>query len=239
MPPKSSRSKAGSKNYFQISNDQTDRSIDVESNGDDPMDLSEYTSDDSPSDSDTDYKPKFIERVCIDKNKSIELITDLLAYLKESRPYPATVNRNFGVLIFAILKQYDVNYNKIRNLLTQIGAGSIETAERWYFKSLSSDEDYSGFYQDGRRYNRVDGFYDCFPEIETRAKEFAIKGATALTSDFTTYELTKFVTAEFEKETGISMEDDFIRSESSCRRDLKEWGLYSGDNKHRPYFEGN
>ncbi|CAF1182559.1 unnamed protein product [Didymodactylos carnosus] len=67
---------------------------------------------------------------------------------------------------------------------------------------------------------QTDSLYDTFPGIEADAKAFVVQACSQKSGD---------------KETG----DDLIRSERSCRLDLRRWGAKFEANSQRPYLEGH
>ncbi len=86
----------------------------------------------------------------------------------------------------------------------------------------------------------TDSFYDMFPDIENEAKTFAISQCQRKTSDFKASDLRDFIDEKFYEVTGLTKDvnDSFVRSERTCRIDLKKWGAIFGKNSQRPYFEG-
>ncbi|CAF5030387.1 unnamed protein product, partial [Rotaria sp. Silwood1] len=61
------------------------------------------------------------------------------------------------------------------------------------------------------------------------------------TSDFKAVDLRNFIDAKFYEVTDLKKDinDPYVRSERSCRRDLKKWGAKFEKNSQRPYFEGH
>ncbi|CAF3360349.1 unnamed protein product, partial [Rotaria sp. Silwood2] len=97
------------------------------------------------------------------------------------------------------------------------------------------------FNSDNRGGNLKGSFYDIFPDIENEAKLFAANECQKRTSDFKAADLRNFIDAKFYEVTGLNKNsnDSFIRSERSCRLDLKNWGAKFEKNSQRPYFEGH
>ncbi|CAF1590350.1 unnamed protein product, partial [Didymodactylos carnosus] len=59
--------------------------------------------------------------------------------------------------------------------------------------------------------------------------------------EFKALDLAQFIDGKYYELTGIQKQivDDFIRSERSCRVDLRRWGAKFEANSPRPYFEGH
>ena len=60
------------------------------------------------------------------------------------------------------------------------------------------------------------------------------------TSEFKAVDLCNFIDAKFYEVTGLkkNINDPYVRSERSCRLDLRRWGAKFEKNTQRPYFEG-
>ena len=60
------------------------------------------------------------------------------------------------------------------------------------------------------------------------------------TSDFKAVDLSNFIDAKFYEVTGLkkNINDPYVRSERSCRLDLKRRAAKFEKNTQRPYFEG-
>jgi hypothetical protein len=80
-----------------------------------------------------------------------------------------------------------------------------------------------------------------FPEIEADAKAFVVQGCSQKSGEFKALDLAHFIDETYYELTGIKKEigDDLIRSERSCRLDLRRWGAKFESNSQRSYFEGH
>ncbi|CAF1560638.1 unnamed protein product, partial [Didymodactylos carnosus] len=104
-----------------------------------------------------------------------------------------------------------------------------------------SKGDYEEFSNDLRGGKQTDSFYDTFPEIEADAKAFVVQACSQKSGEFKALDLAQFIDEKYYELTGIKKQigDDFIRSERSCRLDLRRWGAKFEANSQRPYFEGH
>lgn len=92
----------------------------------------------------------------------------------------------------------------------------------------------------GSKRNGKDDFFDYYPEIETAGRSFAFEKSGGKTCAFRAADLQFFYNEIFEEHTGEMIEaDTFVRSLSSCRRDLIRWGCTNELNQQRPYCEGH
>ena len=73
----------------------------------------------------------------------------------------------------------------------------------------------------------MDLFYDIYPDIENEARTYAIIQSSKKSSNFSPMDLAKYITDLYKKEPkAIELhENELIRSESSCKRDLIKWGV--------------
>ncbi|CAF1057522.1 unnamed protein product, partial [Rotaria magnacalcarata] len=124
------------------------------------------------------------------------------------------------------------------DVLEKIGAFRRVHAHKWSEVFISGDFD--TFTADGRGGKMSSSFYDDYPDLEVEAKAFSIEGCSRKNANFTASDLAKFVDEKFYDLTQtIKTGDDLIRSERSCRLDLRPWGARFEANSARPYFEGH
>ena len=72
------------------------------------------------------------------------------------------------------------------------------------------------------------------------AKSFVADACTRKSADFTVSDLAKFIDNRYYETTETrKTEDPLIRSEASCRLDLRRWSAKFDKNNQRPYFEGH
>lgn len=147
-------------------------------------------------------------------------------------------SRKLTTLLYMLLRHLDFPWRLIDDVFRKIGANRCETAHIWAQVFLSGDIE--AFLDDGRGGKHSDTFYDIFPELEIEAKSFVVEACSRKTADFTVADLAKFVDSKYYEATGTAKVDAaLIRSEQSCRLDLRRWGARFEANSQRPYFEGH
>jgi len=176
---------------------------------------------------DTDEEGDFLEK--FDLND----IGDLLELCQQQGNL-----KNISLLLYMTLRYFSITWREVNDFLQQIGAMRCETAHKWAKIYLTGD--LIEFNSDNRGGKLKGSFYDIFPDIENEAKLFAADECQKKTSDFKAADLRNFIDAKFYEVTGLKKDsnDSFIRSERSCRLDLKNWGAKFEKNSQRPYFEG-
>ena len=123
--------------------------------------------------------------------------------------------------------------------MKNIGLLSLQTSHKWATVFIRGDyEEFSNDLRDGKQ---KDSFYDTFPEIEADARAFVVQACSQKSADFKAVDLAQFIDTKYYELTGIQKQigDDLIRSERSCRLDLRRWGAKFQANSQRPYFEGH
>ncbi|CAF4346091.1 unnamed protein product [Didymodactylos carnosus] len=146
--------------------------------------------------------------------------------------------RNLSVLLYSLMRHLRVPWRETDDLLTSIGALQRRTAHKWTKAFLSGDLDASTEEKRGGKHS--DSFYDTFPEIEMEARTFTVDRCSRKNASFTSAELAKFVDVKYYEVTGEKKEgDELIRSERSCRGDIRRKGGSFEANTQRPYFEGH
>ena len=175
------------------------------------------------SDDESDFSEKF----------DLNDIGDLLELCQQQR----TVT-NISLLIYMTLQYFSISWREIDNFLQQIGGTRCETAHKW--AKIYLTDDLIEFNIDNRGSKVSGSFYDTFPDIENEAKLFATNECQNKTSDFKAVDLGNFNDAKFYEVTALkkNINDPYVRSERSCRLDLKEWGAKFEKNTQKPYFEG-
>ncbi|CAF1537526.1 unnamed protein product, partial [Rotaria sp. Silwood1] len=147
-------------------------------------------------------------------------------------------SRKLTTLLYIILRFLGHQWRNIDDIFRQIGAYRCETAHKWAEIFLSGD--FETFIDDDRGGKTSDSFYDTFPELEVEAKSFVADACGRKSADFTVSDLAKFIDNRYYEITQTSKtEDQLIRSETSCRVDLRRWGAKFDKNNQRPYFEGH
>ena len=91
---------------------------------------------------------------------------------------------------------------------------------------------------DGRGGKYTDSFYHVFPELEMKGRAFTIGTCSQRAATFTASDLAHFIdTCSYELIQTIKTNNQLVRSEKSCRLDLRRWGTKFEANSQRPYFE--
>ena len=199
------------------------------SNWSEPKSLSSSSSEEEQIDytKDSDESFDFTNQTMLDN------IGDLFALCKEEYG-----SKNMSVLIYMVLRHFNLSWRDTEEFLKNIGAMSIVSCHKW--SKVFLDEDLDAFVEDGRGGRRGSVFWDCYPELEISAREFSIGACSRKASSFTVQELAEFVTNEFYELYDFKKVDDTsIRSVQSLRLDLKRWGIHYSSNKLRPYFLGH
>ncbi|CAF3877071.1 unnamed protein product, partial [Rotaria sp. Silwood1] len=147
-------------------------------------------------------------------------------------------SRRLSVLLYMLLRITGQSCRFTDDVLEKIGAFRRVHAHKWSEVFISGDFD--TFTADGRGGKMSSSFYDDYPDLEVEAKAFSIEGCSRKNANFTASDLAKFVDEKFYDLTQtIKTGDDLIRSERSCRLDLRRWGARFEANSARPYFEGH
>jgi hypothetical protein len=184
---------------------------------------------DSSSSDETDFADKKV-----DEKYDIPSMADLFELIRnESGP------RKISVLLYMILRHFGLSWRTIDEFLAAVGAYRCRTAHKWADAFISGD--FESFVEEGRGGKHSDSFYDIYPELEIEARSFSVQGCSRKTADFTVTNLAKFTDSKFYElsQTVKNPNDQLIRSETSCRLDLRSWGVCFIDNNQRPYFEGH
>ena len=116
---------------------------------------------------------------------------------------------------------------------------TAETSHKWATMFIKGDYEESS--NDLRGGKQTDSFYDMFPEIEADTKAFVVQACSQKSGEFKALDLAQFIDERYYEVTGLTKQasDELIRSESSCRVDLRRWGAKFEANTQRPYFEGH
>lgn len=143
-----------------------------------------------------------------------------------------------STLIYMSLRFFDVKWDDIDDFLKNIGLMTAETANKWSKVFIKGD--YEEFSEDLRGGKQTDSFYDIFPEIEADARAFVVQKCSQKSAAFKATDLVDFVNERFHELVGIPLTTGTpVRSERSCRVDLRKWGAKFEANSQRPYFEGH
>lgn len=144
-----------------------------------------------------------------------------------------------STLLYMSLRFFDIKWEDVDEFLKNIGFMTAETSHKWATVFVKGD--YEEFSNDLRGGKQSDSFYDTFPEIEADARSFVVQACSQKSGDFKAADLAQFIDETYYELTGIKKQsgDDLIRSERSCRLDLRRWEAKFEANSQRPYFEGH
>ncbi|CAF3154222.1 unnamed protein product [Rotaria sp. Silwood2] len=144
-----------------------------------------------------------------------------------------------STLLYMSLRYFNIKWEDVNEFLKNIGFMTAETSHKWATVFIKGD--YEEFSNDLRGGKQTDSFYDTFPEIEADARAFVVQACSQKSADFKAADLAQFIDTKYYELTRIEKrtEDDLIRSERSCRLDLRRWGAKFEANSQRPYFEGH
>lgn len=147
-------------------------------------------------------------------------------------------SRSLSSLIYLILRFCNHSWRFIDELLDRIGGQSCETAHKCSETFLTGD--LQVFLNDGRGGKHQESFYDLFPELENEGYAFSVSRCSEKTSNFKVTELAQFIDQRFYETTDTrKLSIQPIRSEASCRLDIRRWGGVFEKNSQRPYFQGH
>ena len=165
------------------------------------------------------------------------LLTDIgdlaeMCRLKSGTKYLST-------LLYMSLRFFNIKWEDVDEYLKSIGFMTAETSHKWATVFMKGD--YEEFSNDLRGGKQTDSFYDMFPDIESDAKAFVVQACSQKSGEFKSLDLAQFIDEKYYELMGIKkqIDDDLIRSERSCRLDLRRWGAKFDANSQRPYFEGH
>ena len=219
MPPKSKRQRHSSASK-SIRDENTGENQHLRN--EEQMDVEDVCKDD-PRESDTDLVSKL----------DVHTIGDLFELLKMS-----CGSRNLSVLVYMIMRYIGHSWRSTDSFLTDIGAYRCQAAHKQANIFVSGDM--QAFLDDGQGGKYTDSFYDVFPELEMKGRAFVVEACSQRAAIFTVSNLAHFIDTRFcELTQTIKTNNQLLRSEKSCRLDLRRWGAKFEANSQRPYFEGH
>jgi hypothetical protein len=144
-----------------------------------------------------------------------------------------------STLLYMSLRYFGIKWEDVDDFLKNTGFMTAQTSHKWATVFVKGD--YEEFSNELRGGKHTDSFYDTFPEIETDAKAFVVQACSKKSADFKAIDLAQFIDEKYYELTAIKKQsgDELIRSESSCRVDLRRWRAKFEANSQRPYFEGH
>ncbi|CAF3189699.1 unnamed protein product [Rotaria sp. Silwood2] len=144
-----------------------------------------------------------------------------------------------SILLYMSLRSFNIKWEAVDEFLKDTRLMTAQTSHK--LATIFIKGDYEEFSNDLRGGKQTDSFYDTFPDIEGDEKAFVVHACSQKSADFKAMDLAQFIDEKYYEVTGIIKQsgDDLIRSESSCRLDLRRWGAKFEANSQRPYFEGH
>lgn len=163
----------------------------------------------------------------------VDEIRDVLSFCKEQ------VNVRFlSVLLYMSLRHFNHSWREVDFFLSQIGGITAKSADKW--SKILITQDFDAFTGDDRGGKRIDGFWDCYPDLEIEARQFVVEQCSKKESSFTVAMLPKFIDKIFYEVNDVEKDDStLVRSIDSCRLHLRRFGAKYTANKIRPYFIGH
>ena len=147
-------------------------------------------------------------------------------------------SRNLSILVYMITRYMGHSWRSTDSFLTDIGAYRCQAAHKQANFLVSGDM--QPFLNDGRGGKYTDSFHDVFPELEIEGRAFASGACSQRTAIFTVFDLAHFIDTRFYELTRtIKTNNQLVRSEKSCRLELRRWGAKLEANSQQPYFEGH
>jgi hypothetical protein len=110
---------------------------------------------------------------------------------------------------------------------------TMQSPYKWATAFIKGD--YEDFSNDWRGGKHTDSFYDTFPGVEA----YVVQACPQKSVEFKAWDPSQFIDEKYYELTGIKKQvgDDLIRSERSCRLDLRRWGAKFEANWQRPYLK--
>ncbi|CAM4799333.1 unnamed protein product [Rotaria magnacalcarata] len=136
-------------------------------------------------------------------------ISDLFTFCEEQ------INTRFiSVLIYMSLRHLSHTWRDVDSFLTSIGGTTIKTCHEW--TNILVNKDFDEFTIDERSGKIGDSFWDCYPDLELKARQFVYQECSKTEATFTV-------------ETSVE----------SCKLDLRRFGVKFTANSSRSYFLGH
>ncbi|CAF3085975.1 unnamed protein product [Rotaria sp. Silwood2] len=172
---------------------------------------------DSSESSEVEYRMDIDDEELRFKDKI--LLTDIgdLAEMRKSK----SDTQYLSTLLYISLRFFNIKWEDVDDYLKNIGFMTAKTSHKW--ATVFIEGDYEEFSSDLRGGKHTDSFYDAFPEIEADAKALIIQTCSQKSGEFKTLDLAQFIDEKYYELTGIKKRsgDDLIRSERSCRLDVR------------------
>ncbi|CAF4180647.1 unnamed protein product [Rotaria sp. Silwood2] len=143
-----------------------------------------------------------------------QLLTDIgdLAEMCKSK----CGTKYLSTLIYMSLRSFNIKWEAVDAFFKDTGLMTAQTSHQWATIFITGD-------------------------YEEACEAFVVHACSQKSADFKAMDLAQFIDEKYYEVTGIIKQsgDDLIRSESSCRLDLRRWGAKFEANSQRPYFEGH
>ena len=169
-------------------------------------------------------------------------VSDMIDILIDScGKWTSINNRILSVVMYLTMRLCNLQFEETRIILEKLKLLNIKCCHSW-LKTINEEDDLCVLLRDNRGTYKRQLFYELYPELEFQAKSYALEKASQKKSSFVVKDLAFFINKQFNllyHDASNQVEDKLIRSEESCRVDLKKWGAKWDKNKNRPYFEGH
>ncbi|CAF4803699.1 unnamed protein product [Rotaria sp. Silwood2] len=129
-----------------------------------------------------------------------------------------------SILLYMSLRYFNIKWEDVDEYLKTIGFMPAKTSHKW--ATVFIEGDYEEFSNDIRGGKQTASFYGTFSEIEADARAFVVQACSQTSAEFKAAYLAQFINTKYYELTEIQKQigDDLIRSERSCRLDLRKWG---------------
>ena len=162
----------------------------------------------------------------IHENFDLKNIQDLICVLIDLIPNFGAVHfRLVSTIIYLIFRLVFFPYEKCREILKSIDLMDIKHCHTWA-KTIIDEDDICVILRDERRGHKNNNFYEEYPDLEVKAKAYAIEKCSQKNCSFKVHDLAVFVDQIFKENYGAIFEDigfdskKLVRPEASCRVDL-------------------
>ncbi|CAF1924432.1 unnamed protein product [Rotaria magnacalcarata] len=117
-------------------------------------------------------------------------ISDLFTFCEEQ------INTRFiSVLIYMSLRHLSHTWRDVDSFLTSIGGTTIKTCHKW--TNILVNKDFDEFTIDERSGKIGDSFWDCYPDLELKARQFVYQECSKTEATFTVETLARFIGQRF------------------------------------------
>jgi hypothetical protein len=143
----------------------------------------------------------------IHENFSFQNIRDLICVLIDIIPnFGAIHYRVLSTIVYLMLRLFYFPWEKCKNTLKYLDLMSINQCHLWA-KTIMDEDDICVILRDGRKGHKNNAFYEEYPDIESRAKAFAMEQASSKKASFRIQDLADYIDKTFREEYGQILEE--------------------------------